>query len=211
MDHQELTTRTPRRLAALAALGCFAVLAACGGDHEARSAETGKAAGEAAAGAVVVAGVSLTPPDDWTDVGAAGMRQAQFHLAPVAGDNEPAEMAIFYFGQQSGGGVEANIQRWIGQMSLPDGGDPARAAERSTFAVGGMSAHLVVLDGTYSAGGMGGPAGGGLRAMPGYRLVGVVLEGPEGNLFFKLTGPVPTARAMQEGLLAMVRGARSAG
>jgi hypothetical protein len=41
--------------------------------------------------------------------------------------------------------------------------------------------------------------------------VGVVLGGPQGSLFFKLTGPEQTARVMEEGLLAMVRGARKAG
>ena len=44
--------------------------------------------------------------------------------------------------------------------------------------------------------------------MPGYRLVGVVIEGPRGSLFFKLTGPVATARQMEVDLLAMVKGAR---
>jgi hypothetical protein len=50
--------------------------------------------------------------------------------------------------------------------------------------------------------------GGGGEIMPGYRLVGVVIEGPEGSLFFKLTGPVATARTMEKDLLSMVKSAR---
>ena len=50
--------------------------------------------------------------------------------------------------------------------------------------------------------------GGGGETLPGYRLVGVVIEGPQGSVFFKLTGPAATARAMEGDLLAMVKGAR---
>ena len=53
--------------------------------------------------------------------------------------------------------------------------------------------------------------GGGGEAQTGYRLVGVVLEGPEGSIFFKLTGPQATVEAMESELLTMVRGARQAG
>jgi len=44
--------------------------------------------------------------------------------------------------------------------------------------------------------------------LPGYRLVGVVLEGPQGSLFFKLTGPEATVKSMENDLLAMVKTAR---
>ena len=47
--------------------------------------------------------------------------------------------------------------------------------------------------------------GGGGEVLPGYRLVGVVLEGPQGSVFFKLTGPEATARAMEGDLLTMVK------
>jgi len=131
------------------------------------------------------------------------MRQAQFRLAPIAGDHQAAEVNVFYFGPASGGGVEANLQRWVGQIE--NGTEPVR----DRFTAGGMTGHTVALDGSYKAGGMRpmGDDGGG--AKPGYRLVGVVLEGPRGSLFFKLTGPEATARAMEEGLMAMVQDARS--
>jgi hypothetical protein len=123
----------------------------------------------------------------------------------VSGDAEPAEVNVFYFGSGQGGDVEANLERWAGQMS-----DTAGAPERSTFDVNGLPAHLITVEGAYS-GGMGGPMGGGGAAKPGHRLVGVVLAAPQGNVFFKLTGPVATARAMETDLMTMVRGARTAG
>ncbi len=209
------------------------LLAACGGGEQSgqdagqdagtadapaadadQSPATGGDAGDGAptvaepAGTTTIAGVSFTPPSAWQDLGSSGMRQAQYEHPPVGEDTEPAEVNVFYFGPQSGGGVQANLDRWIGQMTLPGGGDPGAAAERSELTVDGMTAHVVELDGTYQAGGMG---GGDAGPRPGYRLVGVVLEGPQGSLFFKLTGPEQTARVMEEGLLAMVRGAHKAG
>ncbi len=158
-------------------------------------------------GDIVLAGMTLTPPAAWQSLGADGMRKAQFRMSPVSGDKAEGEVNVFYFGPQSGGGVEANLQRWIGQISLPDGGDSAAAAERSTFEANGMAGHVVSLNGTYKSGG-GRPMGGGGEMLPGYRLVGVVVEGPQGSLFFKLTGPVATVAAMEEDLLGMVQGAR---
>jgi hypothetical protein len=194
-------------------------LAGCGGDGETEKRAPGGSAADAASAVhgggdpatsssgTILAGVTFTPPANWRDLGPDGMRKAQYRLDPVEGDAAPAEVNVFYFGPQSGGGVEANLQRWIGQMVVPDGGDPAAVAERSTFTADGMAGHVVALDGSYKSGG-GRPMGGGGAALPGYRLVGVVLEGPQGSLFFKLTGPAATARAMEGDLVTMVQDAR---
>lgn len=154
-------------------------------------------------GSKTIAGISFTPPVHWHDAGASGMRQAQFSLSAVEGETEAGEVNVFYFGPASGGGVQANLDRWIGQMQLPEGADPDAAAQRSTFTADGMNGHVVSLDGTYMKSAR--PMGGEKTPHPGYRLVGVVLEGPQGSLFFKLTGPERTARAMEEDLLRMVK------
>ena len=177
--------------------------------HPGAAATSGQASAQAGAQAVL-AGVGFAPPADWQDLGPNAMRKAQYRLAPVGGDSAPAEVNVFYFGPESGGGVEANLQRWIGQMVLPDGGDPASAAQRSTFTADGMAGHIISLDGSFKSGG-GGPMGGSGELLPGYRLVGVVLEGPQGSLFFKLTGPVATAKAMEAQLLSMMKGAARVG
>ena len=103
--------------------------------------------------------------------------------------------------------MEPNLKRWIGQIIPPEGGDAATQVERSGFVADGMPGHIVSLDGTYKSSGDKPMAGGGEK-FPGYRLVGVVVEGPQGSLFFKLTGPVATARAMEGDLLTMVKDAR---
>jgi hypothetical protein len=202
------------------ALALLIALAGCGdSDQTAQQQKPGGSAADATpntqhdephpapAGGTTIAGVTFNPPASWKDVGASGMRQAQYRLTPVEGDTAEGEVNVFYFGQESGGGVEANLVRWIGQMSLPDGGNPADVAERGTFTADGMPGHIVSVDGTYKSGG-GRPMGGGGEQLPGYRLVGVVIEGPQGSVFFKLTGPATTARAMEADLLAMVKGAK---
>lgn len=228
MNTTRCLSGSPLRRAPLIALVILALpaLAACGGggqDYQTGSQQAGSQAqpapsstpAKAAAavrpgsGQAVIAGVAYTPPAAWQDLGPSNMRVAQYRLPPVAGDSAPAEVNVFYFGPASGGGVDANLQRWIGQMVMPDGGDPAAAAQRSAFTADGMAGHIVTLDGTYKSGG--GPMmGGETKLLEGYRLVGVVLEGPEGSLFFKLTGPVATAKAMEAQLLPMMQGAKKA-
>ncbi len=212
-----------RALLALAIGAALLTVSACGGGDDQQQAPSAgtqaKAPADAAHGTThdeashgnvaLLAGVVFAAPANWLDLGSSGMRQAQYRLDPVEGDAQQAEVNVFYFGPESGGGTEANLQRWLGQMSLPDGGDVNAAAERDQFTADGMAVSVISVDGTYQAGSMR-PMGGGDKAdpEPGYRLVGVVVEGPQGSLFFKLTGPAATARAMEADLLEMVRGAK---
>jgi hypothetical protein len=158
----------------------------------------------------ILAAVAFTPPANWQDLGPTNMRQAQYRLAPIGTDAAAAEVNVFYFGAESGGGVDANLDRWVNQMVMPDGSAPAASAKRTSFSADGMPGHIITLEGTYKSGG--GPMmGGETKMLEGYRLVGVVLEGPQGSLFFKLTGPVATAKAMEADLMKMMEGARKAG
>ncbi len=38
----------------------------------------------------------------------------------------------------------------------------------------------------------------GAKPAPGYRLIGAIVEGPGGSVFFKLTGPAKTIAAQQK-------------
>ena len=176
--------------------------------QQAPPAQTPPAARPSSERTTVLAGVAFTPPADWQDLGASNMRAAQYRLAPIGGDSAAGEVNVFYFGPASGGGVDANLDRWINQMVMPDGSAPAAAAKRTSFTADGMAGHVVTLEGTYKSGGP--MMGGTPTLLEGYRLVGVVLEGPEGSLFFKLTGPVATAKAMEAQLMVAMQGARKA-
>ena len=155
---------------------------------------------------VSLAGITFTPPTVWKDMGPSGMRKADYAFGPVGEDADSATVTAFYFGPSGGGGIEANINRWIGQMTLPDGADTADAISREESTVNGMAVHTVQLPGTYNPS-MGGPMmGAGTSPKEGYFMSAVVLEAPEGNVFFKLTGPKQTAAAMNTAFQAMLAG-----
>jgi hypothetical protein len=145
----------------------------------------------------------------WTDAkgferlpSASAMRVASYRFAAVAGDKEPAELAVFYFGPGMGGSVESNIDRWVGQFSGVTSGD----VKRSEQSAHGLRQHVVEIDdGTYQSGMPGGPK----AAKEHYGFIGVVVEAPEGNHFFKLTGPKATVQAARAGFFQMMESVRS--
>lgn len=121
------------------------------------------------------------------------MRQAQYALARADGDSEDGELAVFYFGPGQGGSVEANIDRWLGQISQPDGSSSRDKAKTSKKEVSGLAVTLVDVNGTYSAGMMS-------NAPPraSYRMLAAVVETNDGPWFFKLVGPEKTIAKWQE-------------
>lgn len=156
---------------------------------------------------VSIAGVSFAAPAAWTDLGPSGMRTASYTFGPVRGESDSATLTVFYFGASSGGGVMDNIERWIGQMSLPGGKDPHTATVQQEIIVDGMTAHVVELPGTYNASSSA-MMGGQTTPKQDYRMTAVVLEAPEGNVFFKLTGPIKTAQKMTESFEALLLGVK---
>ena len=86
---------------------------------------------------IAASGLTYTAPVGWTVVPtSSSMRVAQFALPRAAGDTGAAEMIVYYFGG-TGGSVEANIDRWIGQMEQPDGRPSSAAAKRESRTVNG--------------------------------------------------------------------------
>jgi hypothetical protein len=139
-------------------------------------------------------GLRWTMPVGWKAEPARPMRAATYTIAPAAGDKESAECAVFFFGAGQGGGVQDNIERWRSQVQGPDG-KPAPATIDKQSARG-LTITKVDASGAYT--GMGGPMAASSRAVPGYRLLGAVVQGPGGNnLFVKFTGPAKTIAANQ--------------
>ena len=129
-------------------------------------------------------GVTWTVPPRWTAQGGRPMRFATYSVPAVKGDAEGGECAVFYFGPNQGGGVEANIDRWVGQFEGAD------TPVRSTQTVHGLAVSRVKLHGTYLA--PGGPNMESQGKKPAYLLLGAIVGGPKGAVFFKLTGPAKT-------------------
>ena len=143
-------------------------------------------------------GVSWTNPATWKSDAARPMRAATYLVPAAKGDTEGGECGVFYFGQGQGGGVEQNIQRWVGQFE--GGKAPIQKKEK----LGGFEVTTVEVDGTFASS-MGGPMGA-KTPKAGYKLLGAIVEAPGGNVFFKLTGPAKTVEAARADFIKMLKG-----
>ena len=135
------------------------------------------------------AGVAWTVPPRWEVQPPRTMRVATYLIPKSAEDDEPGECAVFYFGRGQGGSVDLNLQRWRDQFESETGGQPSLAERKST--INGLAVTTVSLAGTYLAS-MGPMFQSGAVKKPGYRMLGAIIEAPEGNVFVKLTGPEKT-------------------
>lgn len=159
---------------------------------------------------LLVGGLTFTPATQWTNYGPSGMRKGSYSFGPLQGDTDSATVAVFYFGEDEGGTIEANLERWINQMSLPDGRDPHTATIQYVLQVDGMRVHMLTLLGIYEVS-IGGPMSRQKEEKENYRLVAAIFEAPRGNVFFKLTGPDYTARIMIEAFMAAIKTATKSG
>ena len=114
-------------------------------------------------------------PEGWSEEPPTAMRDANLRF----GENGEGECYVM----QAGGSLEANANRWLGQLGL----DPLteeQIAALPTRSLFGIPAYIVDATGAYK--GMGAA-----EAMEDYRLLGLIL--PVGNtgqsLFVKMVGP----------------------
>ncbi|WNG63164.1 hypothetical protein F0U59_48985 [Archangium gephyra] len=151
---------------------------------------------QAPQGAPEAGGLTWTSPSGWETQGTRPMRVATYRIAPAKGDAEAAELAIFYFGAGQGGAVDANVKRWLGQFQKTDGTPISEKDARSKKeTLNGLAVTTLDVKGTYTGGG---PMMGPSTPKPGYRLLGAIVEGAEGPLFFKLTGPERTVASAEK-------------
>src|SRR5262245_59238925 len=106
------------------------------------------AAGAASLLAESAAGIRWTAPAGWKAEAPRPMRAATYSMSLAAGDRGVAECIVNYFGPGQGGSVEANIERWKGQMLGPDG-KPA-AARIENRKVHGVPVVVIDSSGTYT-------------------------------------------------------------
>jgi hypothetical protein len=109
------------------------------------------------------------------------MRAAQFGVPGK--DGKPAgECVFFYFGPGQGGGVQANVQRWLGQFSEKP--KPKQKIEEAK--IGDIPIAYVFCEGTFMSGP---PFGGAKVAKLNYAMTAAVLGTKPGYIFVKMTGP----------------------
>jgi len=184
-----------------------APLACATGGHGPAAAET--AVAEAARVFTIAdGGFSLEAPAGWERVQPkSGMIETEFSIPPVKGD-APGRMTVM----GAGGSIEANIERWYGQFTQPDGSATKDKATTKKIKVAGCDVTIVDIAGTFKDM-PGGPfAGGKAVERPGHRMLAAIVETPgRGNYFLKFTGSAATVAGEADAFRKMVEGLVASG
>ena len=139
-------------------------------------------------------GLEFVVPSSWKKVELSQMQMgiitARFQM-PDAGPGVTLTLS------RSGGGVEANLNRWKGQFSNKSRED----VESVTIA--GVESTLIDQEGKF-AGGFGKPAA------DGWRMLGAIVPLPDQGYFIKLTGPAAEVEAVEEDFRAFIKSASRA-
>ncbi|MFM8284112.1 MAG: hypothetical protein ACKOCW_11220 [Planctomycetaceae bacterium] len=187
------TTRGTARRATLAAVATLAVLAA----------RPLPAQDDVRAFRIADGAFSLEAPTGWKRVPPkSGIVETEFAI-PSEGDAPPGRMTVM----GAGGSVQANVDRWYGQFSQPDGSATKDKAVTKSVKIAGCEVTMVDVSGTYKDS-PGGPfAGGKTVDRPGYRMLAAIVETPASQSYFlKFYGPAATVAKHADGFRAMVEG-----
>lgn len=139
--------------------------------------------------------LALAVPKEWEKGTPSNkMRVAQWVLPGPGGD---AELVVFRF-PGGGGSIEANLTRWKGQFTPPEGKTIDDVSTTKEIAGEGLKTTLVDVSGTYS-GGMGSPA-----PQPDARMLAAIAEGKGDPYFFKAVGPQKTIDLWAEAYSTMI-------
>lgn len=131
-------------------------------------------------------------PEDWTQAPDRPMRLVTY----TVGD---AECYIAVLGP-GGGGLLANLNRWLGQFGQPPL-DEAALAELPTIEVLGQETPLLEAQGDFT------DMGGNLHT--GQRLLGVACLLPDKSVFIKMTGPSAVVEAQRDAFIAFCESVRA--
>lgn len=152
-------------------------------------------------GRVVLGPFTLQPPKEWTQKPVtSSMRAAQFVLSDKAG--EEADLVVYYFGEGGAGGIEANLDRWLGQFQQPDGKPSKDVAKIEKTKFAGQDATVVSVTGHYVAQAM--PGAGDMVDKQDQSLLAAIVNSPSGPYYFKLVGAKKTVAAHTARFRAML-------
>jgi hypothetical protein len=118
--------------------------------------------------------------------------------APAAeGDKTDGRLTVM----QAGGSIDANIDRWYGQFTQPDGSDSKSKAKVQKRVVAGQDVHVVDISGTYKD--QAGPFAPAVDK-PKYRMLAAIVATEKGNFFLKFYGPERTMAKHEKAFSQMI-------
>jgi len=142
---------------------------------------------------IEVAGYSFLSPEKWvSSTPTSKMRKAQFNVPGE--DGRDAEVAFFHFGNGGAGGVQANVDRWMKQF------EDAKDKTVKTTVIGETQVTYAQAHGTFLSGRSFGPK----TPKENYALLAAIIEGKNGSIFIKMTGPKETVESQVSNLKKMV-------
>jgi hypothetical protein len=154
------------------------------------------AAAPDAATVAEIGGFRLRVPPGWRQAeltpAQQGFIDARFDV-PQYGDDVKLTLST------TGGGVEANIERWIDQFQLPEGTAPVR----ESLDVDGIPVTWVELSGEFQ--------GMGQAPQAGWRMLAAAFDGEPRDFYLKLTGPEAALTELHGEFREFVVSARRAG
>lgn len=146
---------------------------------------------------------TFSVPAAWRSVAPSSpMRKAELRVPGPAGTGDSGEalVTVFHFGPGEGGGVQQNVDRWLGQF----GDDREKiGAATAKETIGKTPVTFARARGTFQSGMPGTPA----TPIEGQALLGAILESPAGDVYVKMTGPAPTVDKAEPAFVQMIRAA----
>lgn len=133
------------------------------------------------------------------------MRKAQFS---IPGKAAPVQLVVYYFGKRGAGNVQANLDRWVGQLKQPDGKPSKQAAKVDEKTINGLKVTTVDVSGRYTAAMRPGAAA--KHNSPNSRMLAAIVIAPDGPYYFKLVGPAETVTAAKAGFDQMIASVKPA-
>ncbi len=144
--------------------------------------------------------LSIEIPKDWTpQPPSSSMRIAQFAL-PASSEGE-AVATVFFFPPGQGGSIQANIDRWIGQVAQPDGSSSHDKADVAKRRAGNIEIATLDVSGTIALSMMAQPE-------EGFRMLAMIAATPSGSVVVKTVGPESLIAGQNEAFMKMVESIR---
>jgi hypothetical protein len=145
--------------------------------------------------------LKLVAPDSWKRTKPQNnIIEHEFTIPAAEGDARDGRLTV----STATGGVEPNVQRWIGQFSQPDGSETKNQAKTKKLAAAGEDIFLVDLSGTFKD--RPAPFAPAVER-PKYRMLGAIISTKKlGTHFVKFYGPEKTVADNEKGFMKMIEG-----
>ena len=144
--------------------------------------------------------VIVSKPEKWKTVPKSQMLEHEFSVPGE--DGAIARITIM----QASGGIQPNIDRWIGQFE----GAKKEDTKIEKKDVDQTKVHIVEIAGTYKESARPMAPGAATKKLENYKMLAAILELKDGSLIFvKATGPKDIVTGLREGFMKMLEGLKN--